>query len=74
MLFDDGKLAIRVRIRCLFFAILRYFCGMKKRCDIHIPVSGMALIRVFRLLPAISCRPDRGFLSAGNSADIECVY
>ena len=24
MLFDDGKLAIRVRIRRLFFAILRY--------------------------------------------------
>lgn len=30
MLFDDGKLAIRVRIRRLFSIILRYFCGMKK--------------------------------------------
>ncbi|HHQ6058069.1 hypothetical protein ACMGDF_17095 [Morganella morganii] len=30
MLFDDGKLAIPVRIRRLFSIILRYFCGMKK--------------------------------------------
>lgn len=41
---------------------------------IHTPLSGTALIRVFWLFPAISRRPDRGFLSAGNSADIECVY